>query len=333
MFGPKSSKGAVLRGRELVEAFCGLGGVLALGWWVPVPWRPSHLIFCAFFLLVFAVAVRYQTGVAYSTAVCAAVAYGLLLWFRPEQRPASLALEPFVLLLAGICASDILRWQRLRLSTLEQMYAHTRQALQEAQEQCQQGVKAREVLERQIRERPASLVTVSEKLTQFGLLEGAQRLTALLDVLVSVLDARSCACYMQEGDTLRLCAERLIEGSTHAPLLDTEDPLVKRVIDWRQVSTVCDALAEMGELTPDVAVMAGPVLGPAGELTGVVIIDHMPLLRLTSGAMRLFSSLLQLFSLSLRSPWAHMPGADSIVSEALQGAGRPLTKEQSLLSS
>lgn len=308
MFGQKRGEGSVLRMHELVEAGCGLGGAFALGWWVPVVWRPSHLIFCAFFLLIFAVAVRSQTCVAYGTALCAALAYGLLLWLHPAARPAllPLALEPCVLLLTGICASDILRWQRQRLAALEQEAGRRHDALQASQEKCQQVMQAREALEHQVREMPVSVLTVCENLAHWWKLAGAQRCLALVDVLFWVLDVQSCACYVQQGRTLYLCAERTIGPATHAPVLDADHPLIKRVIGGHQVSTIYDAVVERGS-AQDGAIMAGPLLGSCGELLGVVIIDSMPLLKLTSAAIRLFSALLQIFSFSLQTQGKPVP--------------------------
>jgi len=313
VFVRKSGEGSFLQVRELIEALCGLGGVLGLCWWMPASWWPSHLVFCAFFLLVFAIAVRYHTFVAYGTGSLAAVAYGLLLLVHPAARPTflSLSLEPFLLLLTAICASDILRWQRLRLTVLERKYAHAHEALREARVQCQQLALAREALERQVSGLPASLVTISEKLAQLWLLEGNLRFSALVDLLISVLEARSCACYLQERNKLRLCAERMIEGSAHAPVLDAENPLVKRVVARRQVSTIYDALAEAA-VSSEGPVMAGPLLDSAGELTGVVVVDGMPLLKLTPGVTRLFGSLLQIVSLSLQAA-AKTPGESPVV--------------------
>lgn len=301
MFVRKSGEGSFLQVRELIEALCGLGGVLGLCWWMPASWWPSHLVFCAFFLLVFAIAVRYHTFVAYGAGSLAALAYGLLLLVHPAARPTflSLSLEPFLLLLTAICASDILRWQRLRLTVLERKYTHAHEALREARVQCQQLALAREALERQVSGLPASLVTISEKLAQLWLLEGKQRFSALVDLLISVLEARSCACYLQERDVLHLCPERMIEGSAHASVLDTENPLVKRVIASRRVSTIYDALAEEKAVSSEGPVMAGPLLNSTGDLMGVVVVDGMPLLKLTPGTTRLFGSLLHIFSFSL----------------------------------
>jgi len=293
----------VLLIREMVEALCGVSGLLGLAWWIPASWRPSHLLFCAFFLLVFAVAVRYHMLIAYSTGSLAALAYGLLTWLHPAQQPASpaLALEPFLLLLTGICTSDILRWQRLRLRALERRYTRVHEALQKAQTDCQQLELAREMLERQVSGLPTSLGTISEKLIHLWMLKEEQRFSALVDLLISVLEAQSCACYVREGDRWRLCAERMIEGCAHAPVLNRENPLVKRVLDLHRVSTIYDTLAQEQAVSSEVAVMAGPLLNQAGELTGVVIIDSIPLLRLTPGTARLFGSLLQLFALCLQT--------------------------------
>jgi hypothetical protein len=299
----KSGKGFPLQIREMIEALCGLGGVLGLCWWMPASWWPSHFVFCVLFLLVFAVAVRYHAVVAYGTGSLAAVAYEFLLQMHPEAQPASLSLtlEPFLLLLSAICTSDILRWQRRRLAVLERKYTLAHEALREAQVQCQQLALAREALERQVSGLPVSLVTISEQLAHLCLLEGDRRFSALVDLLSSVLDARSCACYLQKRNKLLLCAERMIEGTAHAPVLDVENPLVKRVVARRQVSTISDVLAEEKVVSSEGPVMAGPLLNAADELVGVVIVDGIPLLKLTPGVTRLFGALLRIVSLSLQA--------------------------------
>lgn len=303
--GQKSSQRTVPWIREMVEAVLGLGSVVGLSWWIPGPWRMSHLIFCAFFIVVFAIAIRYHMLVAYSASLFAAISYGLLLWLHPEMRVQPnflyLALEPFLLLSSGIFASDILRWQRHRLNTLEQKYAYANETLQETYKQYQAVLTINEALEQQVAGQSTSVATMSDKMTHLWKLNGNERYSAILDIVIYAVEAQSCALYMQRNGFLHLSAARPIEGSLYPPVLNTNDPLVKRVIEQRKVSTIRDSLTQEKSVSREVAVMAGPLLDQAGKIMGIVIIDNMSLLKFTPGAVRLFSSILQMVSLSLQT--------------------------------
>ena len=286
----------------MVEVALGLGSITGLGWWIPGSWRPSHLLFCAFFVVVFAIAVRYHALTAYSASALAAIIYTLVLWLRPEMRAQPtflyLALEPFLLLLSGICTNDILRWQRQRLQKLEQQYTQVQTALQRTQQRYQTALQMNESLEQQVSGLPTSLATVSEKMLCLWRLDREERHAAILDLIISAIEAQSCALYLLEDGALRFYAGRSIDGSYHAPLLDTSDLLIQRAIEQRKVYTVRDSLCEDNNALPAGAVMAGPLLNQDGEVAGLVVIDHMPLLKFTPGSVRLFRSLLHLASIA-----------------------------------
>jgi len=284
----------------MLEVGLGLGAVVCLGGWLPETWRPSHFVFCAFFVVVFAIAVRYHTPVAYSASSLAAVSYGLLLWLHPAMRVRpdffSLTLEPFLLLVSGVFASDILRWQRHRLTLLEQKYADVDEACQTLQGRYQEILTINAGLEQQIAGLPTSVATLSEKMTQVWKLAHDERFFAVVDLIVCATEAQSCAFYIRSSGLWQLCAGYSMDGSAHAAVLNADDPLIARVIEQRKVSTIRDSLAEEKSVPPEGAVMAGPLLDQAGEIVGIVSIDSLPLLKFTPSTIRLFSSLLNILS-------------------------------------
>ncbi|MEO7022600.1 MAG: GAF domain-containing protein [Ktedonobacteraceae bacterium] len=291
--------------REIGEVVLGLGSIVALSWWIPAAWRSSHLLFCAFFLVVFAAAVRYHKLVAYGTSALAALSYWLLLWFHPEMQvhlhALSLTLEPLLLLLSGICASDILSWQRHRLSVLEQKCADVDETLQKSSARYQVALTINGALERQITELPTSVTTLSDKITHLWKLDGAERYAAIVDLISYAVEAQSCALYMRCDGLWCLSAEQATEDAGHASVLHTDNPLIRRSIKRREVSTIRDSLTEEGSVSREVAVMVGPLLDQAGEMVGMVLIDKMSLLKFTPSSVRLFGSLLQMASLSLQT--------------------------------
>lgn len=289
--------------REMVEALLGLGCVAGLNWWIPASWR--HLLFCAFFLVVFAVAVRSQTIVAYSASLLAALSYGLLTWLHPEMRAQPnfpyLALEPFILLASGICASDILRWQRQRLYTFEQKCTQISATLRETQERYHGACMINESLERQVAGQPTTVATMSEKITRLWKQGNAERYPAIVDLISYAVEAQSCALYIQYDGLWHLYAEQPGASVAHTPVLNMDDPLLKRVIEQGEVSTIRDALAAERSSARNAAVMAGPLLNEVGEVVGIMIIDNLSLLKFTPGAIRIFRSLLHIASISLQT--------------------------------
>src|SRR5947209_5240418 len=68
--------------REILEVVLALL-IIAIGsFFLPGDWLPTHVIFCACFLVVFALAVRYQKAAGYSAGLLAAAVYALLLGLR-----------------------------------------------------------------------------------------------------------------------------------------------------------------------------------------------------------------------------------------------------------
>ena len=231
--------------------------------------------------------------------------YGLLLWWRPELHTQfslpRIVFESSLLYVGGILASDLLRAQRRRFSRLEQKCAQAEEMLQRTMRRYQTLLEVNAGLEQQICGQPTSVVTISEKIVQLWQLNGKERYSAILDMVMHAIEAQSCALYLQYHDVMQLRVTRSVDKYAHAPVLNLADPLISRVIQLRQVCTVRDALAEEEMVSRKVAVMAGPLFDDNGQMMGVVVVDNIPLLKFTPGTVQLFSSLLQIASIALQT--------------------------------
>lgn len=290
--------------REMFEVALGLGIIMLVSWFIPGNWAPSVLIFCAFFCVVFAIAVRYRRATAYSGSVLAAVSYSLLLWQRPEVYAPfdmrSMFIEAFLLLTSGIFMNDLLRAQRWRFITAEQQQAGKDTLLQETTRKYQIALVINAELERQIAGQTTTVTTISDKMAQLWKLKGDERYTAILDMVMHVLEAQSCVLYLQRRGQMHFYAYQPAGAHTYAPTLNLDDPLISSVMRQRQVCTIRDVLTQGQAVSQKVAVMAGPLLDDHEQVVGIVIIDTIPMLKFTPAAVRLFSSMLHMASLVLQ---------------------------------
>ena len=288
--------------REMLEAVLGIG-IIAIGsLFLPGDWIPTHLIFCACFLVVFAIAVRYQKTAGYSTGLLAAGVYGLLLWQRYGlQGPFHMWLEPFLLLVCGVLLSDMLFVQRRRFILNEEKLAQTEEILRKTVQRYQTALTINTELERQIAGQTASVATISDKMAQVWHPSGKKRYDAILDMVMCAIEAQSCALYIQQHAQMSLYTSCPAGLAEHPALLDVQDPLIRRVVQLRKVVTVRDLLAENKAVSQRAALMAGPLLDRKGQVIAIVTVDRIALLKFTPNAVRLFASLLHMASVALQT--------------------------------
>src|SRR6266487_440660 len=291
--------------RETFEVNLGLGITMIATLFIPSNWAASELIFCAFFLVVFAIAVRYRSATAYSGSVLAGIIYSLLLWQRPEfYAPFDIRyvfIEAFLLLTSGVFMNNILRAQRRRFITAEQQQAQKDAILQETTRKYQTALTINAELERQIAGQTTTVITISDKMGQLWKLKGDERYTAIVDTVMHALEAQSCVLYLQRKGEMHFHACQPAGAYTYASTLNLDDPLISSVIRQRQVRTIRDVLAQEKTVSQKVAMMAGPLLDQHEQVVGIVIIDNIPMLKFTPGAVRLFSSILHMSSLVLQT--------------------------------
>ncbi len=287
--------------REMFEVILGLGLTVIVTVFVPGHWVPSELIFCVFFLIVFAIAIRYSAFTAYSGSLLAGVSYSVLLWQRPElDAPAdirSVLLRAFLLLIGGVLTHDMLRAQHRLFIMAEHRQASLAADLQETQHKYQTALAINTELEQQIAGQTTTVITISDRMAQLWKLKGHKRYTALLDTIMHALEAQSCVLYLHMKGKMILYACQPAGAHTYASVLNQDDLLISGVVRQRRVCTIRDVLTQEQVVSQQVAVMAGPLLDDRGHIIGIVIIDSIPMLKFTPSAVRLFSSILQMASL------------------------------------
>ena len=286
--------------RELSEAVLGFTAIGIFSMCMPKSWLSSHLLFCSFFLIVFASAVRYRRTVAYSAGIFAAGGYSLLLWLHPELRMQvdvmHLSIEPFLLFISAVLMSELLLVQRRRFAKTQEQYEQTDKMLQEINYSHQKALTVNAELERQIAGQTASVTTISDKIAQ--LWEPDSGHATIVNLMKHALGTDSCAIYVQHSGHMQLSAGQPASVSNHKNQLD--NPVVRRVMQQCQVSTIRDILAEEKSGSQELPVMAGPLIDREGKIVGIVVIDTMPLLKFTPTIVQLFSSLLHTASLTLQ---------------------------------
>lgn len=288
--------------RELSEAFLGFTVVGILSTYMPMSWLSSHLLFCTFFLIVFASAVRYQRTVAYSAGVLAAGGYSLLLWLHPELRTqfdvSHLFIEPFLLFISSVLMSELLLVQRRRFVKTQEHYEQTDKVLQETIYNHQKALTINAELERQIAGQTASATTISDKIAQLWQFNNSH--ATIVNLMKHALGTDSCALYVPYNGQMHLSPDQPASMLNHTATLNIDNPVIRRVRQQCQVSTVRDVLAEEKSGSSELPVMAGPLVDREGKIVGIVVVDAMPLLKFTPGVVQLFSSLLHIASLALQ---------------------------------
>jgi K+-sensing histidine kinase KdpD len=255
--------------------------------------------------VVFAIAVRYHKAAAYSTGLLGAIVYTLLLW-QQDQLSLSLAmlhrlLEPFLLVLCSVVASDMLHAQRRRLMLAEQKQVRTEELLNKTIRQYQTALSINAELERQIAGQTTSVITISDKMTQVWQPDGTKRYNAILDMIAHAIEAQACSLYLNHHGRMILYTYHPVGASEPPSVLNLKDPLIRQVIRQRKVITVRDLLTEQTPVLQKTAYMAGPLIDRKGQVLGIVIIDKIALLKFTPNAVRLFATMLHMASVALQT--------------------------------
>ena len=287
--------------RHLAEAVFGFTAVVMLSIYMPVYWLSSHLLFCTFFLIVFATAVRYQRIVAYSAGVLAVAGYCLVLWLHPALHAqvdvAHLFIEPFLLFISSVLTSELLQGQRRHFAKTQEQYEKADKQLQEINANHQKALAVNAELERQIAGQTASVNSIITKVAQ--LWQQNSNYETIVHLMKHALGADACALYLHSYEKMHLVAGEPGAISTHRASSKLDNPVVRKVLQQGCVCTVRDVLAEEKSAAQELPVMAGPLMNRQGQVVGIVVIDAMPLLKFTPGVVQLFGSLLHMASLSL----------------------------------
>jgi hypothetical protein len=306
----KVEEGWHLSLRECGEVVGGVSLLTLGGWFIPLNWLPAQSIFCAFFLMIFAFAVRYRPYVAYGAGLIAASGYSSLLWWRPDlqdQMSTPFAFGPISLLLAGILCSGLLRGQRRRLTTLMQQNVSYQEQVQASTRRYQAVLIVNEELERRISRPLASLTTFCKSIEQIWTLRENARLQAMLKMVLCTIEAQNGALYLLKHGHLQLagryCDQEGEENNAFS--LERNDPVVRAALQQGRVCTIHDLLQERRNIEESTVIMAGPLRLKNKQLRGIIVINHIPLLKFSPETARLFQAVLHVAEIALWEEQEH----------------------------
>lgn len=252
--------------------------------------------------------VRYGLAAGAAAGAVAAVCYLTIVWYTLEPYLFSdltfYALPGWFLLIGTMIGAAVshYRQQRDQARSAElESTAHI-DALQEAL-----ALKAQITaqLEERIVTQTSSLISVYEGARKFSAVSEAELYPGILDYLATVLEADAAALHLRTPDGWRLaCTHGWQPDAPREPHRAADTGLIglagtqNRIVslrDFAQPGMPTAALPQFGD-----AIVAGPLRdGEEGAVIGVVSIQKIPFLKLTSSTVTLFSFLLNWAARSL----------------------------------
>jgi GGDEF domain-containing protein len=317
------------RTSECVEAVAGVLLVTAIGLALPGHWGLLDVQPHPYWLVVLAIGVRYGLPAGYVAGGLSAASYLALSWFAPRERATPFGahdlLQPLLLLAGAVVIGEIAEARRRRLVEAERVGAETSAALDEALTRYRATLEVKSELEKRIVGQPASVMTLYETAKQLETLDRARLYPAILNLLTTVVGVEACALYVRNPDGFRLHSALPASGAQRALTLDTSEGVIAQSIRERRLVTVRDRLRADGPagLADEPALMAGPLLDHAGELSGLVVVEKLPFLKFSPTSVRLCNLILDWASTALQNATLYEDTLVRAVDHDLTGAFTP----------
>jgi len=286
--------------RELLESFVWISVIIAARLLFPHAFL-TPMLFSALLVILCAIAVRYRSVPAYSAAFLASGGYLFLLGFPLHMQRPDVAIEAFLLLASAVVVSELARAQRQRLAQLEKQHQLAEQKAGELAERQQATLAVNAELEKQIAGMPTSLALICDDIAHLWELHGDELHSAMVQLVARSLGAESCSLYLGSAGQSYLAAQWPQRTARKRAPLPAQEPVIARALREKQVCTIQECLADLAsashEESPALvtnALIAGPLLNAGGDVTGMIIIHAIPLLKFTPMGIRLFKALLPL---------------------------------------
>lgn len=300
----QEEKPCFLYRQAIWEVISSLGFAWLISWVTPPSWTSLHLPFCAFFLVVFALAIRYPKQIVYSASLLATAIYAFVLlqkgtvgadWYNPR-----FLLEPFLLLVSGVLMVDILHAQRQQLQGIAQKFARSKQELEQANDYNKILIEQNITLERQLAEDIVPITRICTLLTQLWKKTAPEPYEIILNLVMLGTEAQSCAVYWKYTEQMRLVSKS--ESRFEFPLLlNNGDAVIHAALEKRRLCTIHDALDKNDAIPQDSIVIAGPLVDGNRHVIGMVVVGMMPFSKFTVSTFEFLSALLEVVSSSLQS--------------------------------
>jgi len=205
--------------------------------------------------------------------------------------------QPGLFILLGVALGFVAdRWEHTRAAfrrRIEDMAGRNRGL----QNQIHLQQKAMRAVEQQVVSQMSSVVTLYHGSQELGTLDRDALFPAMLDFFTQALQATKTAIYVRKGAQWTLLGQRGWEGPEDYPrAIDDGTGIIGKSASERRVMSLRDLLVAEADDAPAVgaksdAIMAAPLVDPAGEVVAVFAVQAMPFLRFNSASVNLLTLL------------------------------------------
>ena len=206
-------------------------------------------------------------------------------------------LQPGLFIVFGAVMGGVIDRYRQAIASLDSRIEELTGKNRGLLEQIRAQDKAQRVIEQQVVSQMSSLVTLYHGSRNLASLERGALFTGMLDFFTQALSAEKTALFVQEGERWVLREERgWAKEDPYPRSLGYTEGIIGKAGSEKRVASLRDWLGEdagtaSGEAGKSDAIMAAPILDPAGETAAVFSVQAMPLLRFNSASVNLQSLL------------------------------------------
>lgn len=290
---------------EIFEAILGVAAVGLLDLFLPTQLGLQQFDLYLLWVVVLGIAARYGAPAGYVACILAGIVFeGMLFYHATPYQSISPheAIQPFLLFVAGILVSELVRSHKRAAQEAQQKLQKANTLFHTLQEQYTNTVEVKNELERRIANQPISTGIITDFASRMNTLRTQELYPIILELLHSMLEVEASALYLLDNRQLRLAIGQP-EGYAGRPgTITTNEVLAYRALRERRVVSIRDVVQQLGPNTPHTyGILAGPLLSRDGQALGVIVIEAMPLFKLTPSNIRLFEQLTLWISSALQN--------------------------------
>jgi diguanylate cyclase (GGDEF)-like protein len=314
-----------------VEIVAGLGLIVAINllFFRDDNWGFFEVNPHPFWLVIVPIAARYGAGPGYVAGALAAVLYVLLIVFQPRSIFAvdilstQAILPPVLFLVVGAGLGELRESQKRAQKELAARYDTLESDLEDLAQRYLAAVEINREMQRRIVSQTSTVTTLYQAAKALDQLEIEQLCPAILELVVTFVEAEACALYLRDGDKFVLKEARPEQGGVQRPReLDTMRGIPSLVLSEQRTATIRDVFATASpmQIAQAPLLIATPLLGQNHEVIGILTVERMPFLRLTPSAVKLFSLLGDWASSAFQTALHFQQTRDRNVVDELTGA-------------
>src|SRR4051794_1745309 len=282
-----------------------------------------------FWLVILPIAVRYGALPAYTAGLLAAVIYILFVIFQPRSAFAvdifstQAFLNPVLFVVVGGVLGEVREAHKRAHRGVARRYDEIEASLQDLAERYLAAVEINREMQRRIVTQTSTVTTLYQAAKALEQLEIEELAPSILELVTEFIEADACALYLRRDGQLELKEGRPAEVAYARPrTLDTSRGISGAVATDKRTTTVRDVMAEAtpSQIMAQPLLMATPLLGPNGDVIGIITVEKMAFLRFTPAAVKLFTLLGDWATIAFQTAMRFQETRDRNVSDELTGA-------------